>query len=171
MPGEGGARKGTVVIGLGNPLMGDDGVGLAALEALRGGWRFEPWVEMLDGGTWGVNLLPAVEGAERVLVLDAIRGGSEPGEVVTLEGDEIPRFLSTKLSPHQIDFREVLALAELRGTLPPVLLALGVQPDRVEMRVGLSPRAAAGLPRLVETCVERLRGWGHIPRRAVAVDA
>jgi len=63
----------TVVIGLGNPLMGDDGLGLAALEALREGWDFEPHLELVDGGTWGMNLLPFIESADRVLVLDAIK--------------------------------------------------------------------------------------------------
>lgn len=151
----------TVVIGVGSPLMGDDGLGIAALERLRELGAFEPHVELLDGGTWGMNILPFLESAERVVILDAIDAGREPGEVVELEGDAIPRFFSTKLSPHQIDLKEVLALAELRGTLPEVV-ALGIQPDSIEMRAGVSPRVAGALPRLVNAAVERLRGWGHV---------
>ena len=68
-----------LVIGVGSPLMGDDGLGLAALEALRAGWTFEPALELMDGGTWGMNLLPFIESSSRVVILDAIRAGGEPG--------------------------------------------------------------------------------------------
>ena len=155
-----GARHETVVIGIGNPLMGDDGIGLAALQRIQA-WEFEPLVERVDGGTWGMNLLQFIEEARRLLVLDAIEAGLDPGALVTLEGDEIPRFLSTKLSPHQIDLREVLALAELRGTLPEEVVAIGIQPGRVEMSERLSPEVETHLDDMVERCVERLRLWGH----------
>jgi hydrogenase maturation protease len=165
--GASGARHGTVVIGIGNPLMGDDGIGLAALQRIQA-WEFEPFVERVDGGTWGMNLLQFVEEARRLLVLDAIEAGLQPGASVTLEGDEIPRFLSTKLSPHQIDLREVLALAELRGTLPEEIVAIGLQPGRVEMSERLSPEVEARLDDMVERCVERLRSWGHRSSRRPA---
>jgi hydrogenase maturation protease len=140
--------------------MGDDGIGLAALERLRSR-HFDPYVELLDGGTWGMNLLPFIEAAERLLLLDAIDTGAPVDGVVRLEGDQVPRLLVTKLSPHQIDLREVLALADLRGTLPDALVALGLHPWSVEMRAGLSPRAEAGLGGLVEAAVAQLRAWGH----------
>jgi hydrogenase maturation protease len=158
--GASGARHQTVVIGIGNPLMGDDGIGLAALQRIHA-WEFEPFVERVDGGTWGMNLLQFIEEARRLLVLDAIEAGLEPGSLVALEGDEIPRFLSTKLSPHQIELREVLALAELRDTLPEEVVAIGIQPGRVEMSERLSPEVEARLDDMVEMCMERLRSWGH----------
>ena len=154
----------TVVIGVGNPLMGDDGLGIAALERLRDGWRFEPHVELLDGGTWGLNLLPDVEAARRVLFIDAIDVSAEPGTLVELERDEIPRFLARKLSPHQIDVKEVLALSELRGTLPEELVAVGLQPDSVEMRASLSPVLASRLDDLVACVIRRLEAWGYEAR-------
>jgi hydrogenase maturation protease len=153
----------TVVIGVGNPLMGDDGAGLVALDRLRD-WDFEPHVERVDGGTWGMNLLQFVEQAERLVILDAIDAGLEPGSAIALEGDEIPRFFSTKLSPHQIELREVLALGELRNTLPEHIVALGLQPARIEMSERLSNEVEAGIEALVERCVEQLRSWGHEAR-------
>lgn len=159
----------TVVIGLGNPLMGDDGLGLAALEALREGWDFEPHLELMDGGTWGMNLLPFIESADRVLILDAIKANAAPGTLLELDRDQIPRFLATKISSHQIDFREVLALAELRGTLPAELVALGVQPDAVEMSAELTPVVRERVPALLERALERLELWGYrVTRRAAA---
>src|SRR5690348_18483909 len=69
----------TVVIGLGNPLMGDDGLGLAALARLEQEWQLPPEVELLDGGTWGMNLLPVIEDAQRVLLIDAIHADLPAG--------------------------------------------------------------------------------------------
>lgn len=151
----------TAVIGLGNPLMGDDGVGVAALERLRTQFHFPEGVELVDGGTWGMNLLPLIEGAARLVLLDAINTGAPPGTLTALRRDALPRYFSHKLSPHQIDLREVLALAEWRGTLPIELVALGIQPERVELEEGLSPLVAASLDDLVELAVCCLEAHGH----------
>ena len=150
----------TVVLGLGNMLMADDGVGLAALARLEEEWFVPRDVELVDGGTWGMNLLPVIESADRVLILDAIDLGDPPGTLIRLEGDDIPRFLALKLSPHQVDLREVLALAELRGTLPSQLIALGIQPEQVEMSTAFSPVVAARLDQLVHLTAEILYDWG-----------
>ena len=152
---------GTVVIGLGSPLMGDDGLGLLALEALTRSRAFEPEPRFVDGGTWGMNLLPIIESAERVLFVDAIRAGGAPGELVVIERDGLPRGLGIKLSPHQIDLQEVLALAELRGRLPREAVAMGLEPERVELGCGLSPAVTRGLDALLEGIDERLASWGH----------
>lgn len=155
----------TLVLGLGNPLMGDDGAGVAALERLRAEWELGGEVDLVDGGTWGMNLLPLVESAGRVILVDAIRTGSRPGTLTVLERNELPRYFALKLSPHQIDLREVLALADLRGALPEDLVAIGIEPERVEMEMSLSPPVAAGLEKLVDLVVDRLEAAGHACRR------
>jgi hydrogenase maturation protease len=160
----------TLVIGCGNLLGADDGVGLTALEHLRA-WDLPPDVELADGGTWGLNLLPLIEGATRVLLLDAVKTGADPGSLTTLERDQIPRFLSTKVSPHQIDLREVLALAEFRGTLPQETVVIGIEPERIEMSADLSPAVAERVDDLVLAAVERLRTWGHRVPLPVEVGA
>jgi hydrogenase maturation protease len=151
----------TLVIGLGNPIMADDGVGLAALDRLRESWSLPPSVRLVDGGTWGMNLLPLIEDAAEVLLLDAIDRGGPPGELVVLEREQVPRYLGLKLSPHQVDLREVLALAELRDCLPGKLVAIGLQPGRIEMFSGLSPQVEARMDRLLSAVIERLERWGH----------
>lgn len=152
-------RVGIHVVGLGNPLMRDDGIGLAALERLSRRADLPAGIRLVDGGTWGMNLLPLIESAQTMIFLDAIRLGAEPGAVHELEGDAVPRRLAHKLSPHQIDLGEVLAIAMLRGTLPPRLLALGIEPAEVEMGTGLSSDVEAAMPELLGRIVERL---GHI---------
>lgn len=164
-----GRSAGTVVVGLGNPLMGDDGLGLAALEALRARWQFSPAVTLIDGGTWGLTLLPTLEDAERALLIDAINVDGTPGTLVELSREQLPRALVTKLSPHQIDLREVLALAELRGTLPRTIVALGIQPAAITMGTSLSAPVTATLPVLIDRIVTRLSTWGHTPAPAHAL--
>ena len=151
---------GSAVIGLGSPLMGDDGFGLAALARLQEEWVLEG-VELVDGGTWGMSLLPVIETSDRVLLLDAISAGLAPGEIVVLERDRLPIYLTRKLSPHQVDVRDVLAVAELRGTLPRETVAIGVEPKSVAMGLELTPEVESAIDRAVEVVVERLRQWGH----------
>ena len=151
---------GTVVIGLGNPLMGDDGVGLAVLARLSDGWDL-PDVELVDGGTWGLSLVPVIEDAERLLLVDAIAAHREPGTIIRLSRASLPIYLSRKLSPHQVDMRDALAVVELRGLMPNEIIAIGVQPDVVELGVELSAPVAAQLDALVRAVVKQLEDWGH----------
>lgn len=153
----------TLVVGLGNPLMTDDGIGLAALARLREVWDPAPetGVELVDGGTWGLFLLPEIERAGQVVFLDAIRAGAAPGTVVELEREAIPRALdATGLSVHQIGLRDLVALATIRGTLPARTVAIGVQPDRVEMGTEISAVAALALDEVVARTLARLAVWG-----------
>lgn len=161
----------TLVLGLGNPLMGDDGIGLAALRRLQEEWEVAD-ADLVDGGTWGMNLLPLIEDTSRLLLLDAIRGGAEPGTVLELERESLPRYLQQKLSPHQIDMKEVLALAELRGTMPEAAVAVGIEPARVELSTELSPVVEDRIDDMVLAAVNRLVHWGHrVDRRPAAVHA
>lgn len=158
--------RGTVVVGLGNPLMGDDGFGLAALARLAGTWTVDGDVELVDGGTWGLNLLPVIEGARRVLFLDAIDARAAPGTLLILENGELPRAFAFRTSPHQVDLRDVLALATWRGTLPADVVAVGVQPGRIALGTTLSAPLEAAVDGVVATAVARLREWGHACSRA-----
>lgn len=161
----------TLVIGLGNPLMTDDGIGLAALERMRDAWEppADSGVEYVDGGTWGLFMLPEIERAGAVIFLDAIQGGAEPGTVIELERDEIPAALSvTGLSVHQLALADLIALATLRGTLPERTAAIGVQPLWMRMGTGVTPEAEASLDAVVERTLARLVAWGHdVARRTI----
>lgn len=151
----------TTVLGVGNPLLEDDGVGLVLLAALQARAGDPGPVRYLDGGTWGLSLLPDITETDRLLVLDAVRTGSEPGTVVVGRDDDIPRLYSRPPSPHQIDLREVLGAAELLGALPATITVVGVEPLRTEgLHVGLSDPVAAAVPLATETAADILRSWG-----------
>jgi hydrogenase maturation protease len=149
--------------------MGDDGFGLAVLAELRRTNDAQGPLILMDGGTWGMNLLPAIEAARRLILIDAIDTGAEPGAVIRLERDQLPRYFSHKISPHQVDLREILALAELRGTLPAETVAIGVQPESVTLRMSLSPRAQARVPTVTDLVLRQLAAWGHKPVLAEAI--
>jgi hydrogenase maturation protease len=155
-----------VVLGLGNLLNRDEGLGVHALRALEerlggggGPGGGGPGVELVDGGTLGLNLLPLVEACSHLLVLDAVDAGRPPGTLVELTRDEIPLLTGVKLSEHQVSFQEVLGLASFRGRLPATLHLVGAQPQDLEIGLELSPVVAAAIPRIVDRAAEILAGW------------
>ncbi|MFL5507480.1 MAG: HyaD/HybD family hydrogenase maturation endopeptidase [Gemmatimonadales bacterium] len=155
----------TRVIGLGSPIMGDDGFGLAVLARLEARWHLPEDVELVDGGTWGMSLLPTIEDSDHVLFVDAINTGSAPGTIAVIEREQLPKYFMLKLSPHQIDIREVLAACELRGTLPDVTEAYGAQPEIIDMSTELSPALAARVDEVADLVGARLGRLGHACRR------
>ncbi|MEZ4412166.1 MAG: HyaD/HybD family hydrogenase maturation endopeptidase [Gemmatimonadales bacterium] len=154
------SHRPVLVLGLGNPIMGDDGVGIIALEQFRDRFEVGDGVELMDGGTWGMNLLPYIESAGKLLLVDAIRAGLEPGADVFLDGPDLPKILGQKLSAHQVDIVDVLTLAQVRGTLPAMTVALGVEPEMIEMRRDMTPAVERGTHRLPGRMAGQLREWG-----------
>ena len=145
------------VLGVGNPIMADDGVGLVLLAAVSEA-RPDPRIEYVDGGTGGMELIPVVQDAERLLVLDAV-AGAEPGTVEHLTGDQLPRLLSSKLSPHQVGLLDVLSAARLLGQEPSEIEVVGVTPERVELALGLSPVVEAAVGEAVEQACQVIDTW------------
>lgn len=153
-----------LVLGLGNLLMTDDALGGQAIRALEQHYRFPEEVTLLDGGTLGLDLLPHLEGIERLLVVDALQMGGPPGELYRLEGDAVPRAFANKLSVHQMGLQDLLAVAELQGTLPATLVVWGVQPESIAMGTDLSPSVRAVFPELLAQLVSELKQWGIVPQ-------
>jgi len=161
-----------LILGVGNVLLRDEAVGVRAVEELERRYVFPPEVELLDGGTSGIELLRHLEGRERLILLDAVRSGHPPGTVLRMEGEDVPKKFMTRISPHQLGISDLLAAAQLTDELPPELLLLGVEPERMDMALGLTPAVAAGLERLLDRVLEELRRLGVAPRpRAKARDA
>jgi hydrogenase maturation protease len=139
-----------LVLGLGNLLMNDDAAGLKAIYALRESYPERADLQLIDGGTLGLDLLTYVEWADKLLLIDAIDLGIEAGSVALLEGDAIDPVLETKVSPHQVGLSDLLAVTELMGNRPAEVTLLGIQYASIEMEMTLSPAVAAGLTKLTE---------------------
>ncbi len=150
-----------LVLGIGNLIMSDDGVGVRVVQRLATEFRFPPAVTVLDGGTLGLDLLPRLEGVEKLLVVDAVETGGEPGTLVRMVGDEIPVALETKLSPHQMGLKDLLAVAMLQGFEPREMVLWGVQPACLDLGMELSPEVAGRVDCLVDAVLEELARWGE----------
>jgi len=150
-----------LVLGLGNPLVSDEGFGVQAVQRLTERYRIPEDVEVVDGGTLGLKLLPILEDADSILILDAVDVGRPPGTIVRIAWDEVHRALPVKISPHQETVTEVLALFELRRGRPDEFLIIGCQPASLEMGLELSAEVEKGLEEALEHVVTVLRNWGH----------
>ena len=119
-----------LVLGIGNLLWADEGFGVRCVEKFAAEWTLPESVTVMDGGTQGLYLLPYVQAARRLIVVDAIDYGLAPGTLKRVEGDQVPRFMGAKkMSLHQTGFQEVIAAAALTGQWPERLLMIGVQPE------------------------------------------
>jgi hydrogenase maturation protease len=155
----------TLVLGLGNILLHDDGVGVWVAESLARRFVFPPDVTVLEGGTLGLDLLPRLDGVERLLVIDAVKLGRPPGEIVRLEGDEVPAALDVKISPHQVGVQDLLAAARLLGSEPPRVVLWGMEPERLDPGTGFSVSVKEALPRIETAVLDELHRWGAAATR------
>lgn len=156
-----------VVLGVGNILLADEGVGVRAVEALERDYVLPDAVTVVDAGTSGMEMLEDLSHLDFLLVVDAIAAGQPPGTLVRLAGDEVPVFFRRNLSPHGIGLSDVLAALEFMGAEPRETLILGVQPVSMALSTELTPVIAARVPALVAMAVEELtaRGIAPTPRR------
>ncbi len=155
-------RQPLVVMGLGNILWGDDGLGVAAVQMLARRFEAPDGACVLDGGTLGLALLPIIQDAERVLLVDAIRvSDAAPGALVRIEGDEVAPAVRERLSPHQVGVADLLEAAWLLDCYPERLALLGMVPQRLDFGFGLSAVVERQLDRLVNRVVEEALRWGY----------
>jgi len=159
--------KRKVVLGLGNLLNRDEGLGVQALKLLDTQLGAQAGVELLDGGVLGLNLLMVVEECSHLLILDAVDAKKSPGTLVELTKEEIPLYSGIMLSQHQITFQEVLGLAQIRGYLPEYLHLIGIQPEDMSIGLELSPVVVKTLPQMIQAAQKQLISWGLIPENGV----
>jgi hydrogenase maturation protease len=162
-----------LVLGLGNVLCGDDGLGVAAIARLAERWEVAPEVVVADGGTLGLSLLGLFDGMDEVLLVDAILADAAPGALVALDGDDVAPAARARLSVHQVGVADLLDALDLLGTRPRRLSLLGLVPEQIELGMERSPAVERALPLLVERVVRELRERGHAvaPRRSGGAQA
>jgi hydrogenase maturation protease len=149
-----------LILGLGNLICADDGLGVAAVHHLWELYEVPEGVSVLDGGTQGLSLLPYVEDAERVILVDAIRDDAPAGSLVRLDGDAVAPAAAQRLSVHQVGVVDLLDGAQWRERLPPTLVLWGLVPESVELRFGLSASVEQRMPDLLAAVVGEARRLG-----------
>ena len=150
--------KTTAIIGLGNPLMRDDGVGIRVVERIRDDSRLPADVEVLDLGTGGLTVLHAIEGRSRAVIVDCAMMDEEPGTMRRFTPDEVhSRRVGFRLSLHGGDLLNILEIAGDTGQHPREIIIFGIQPKVVDPGEGLSPELEQGMEGYVETLLLSLR--------------
>jgi len=148
------------LIGIGNLLLSDEGVGVHAINKLNDEYKFPESVRLIDGGTMGLDILPFLEGNDKVLIIDAVNFHKEPGTIEIIEGDEIPKFLSSKLSVHQIGIPDMLFAARLMDIIPSEICLIGIQPKSIVPGLELSEEIKNRFEALLERIFQKLSEWG-----------
>ena len=152
-----------LVLGIGNLLLGDEGVGIRVVENLLARYSLPPEVEALDGGTMGMALLPYLAGRKLLILVDAVRTGAAPGTLVQRELADPAAFFRERISPHQIGIAEVLAVAALTNELPGRMVVIGVVPQAMETGLDLSPEIEAKVAVLADMVAAELAAAGFAP--------
>ncbi|WP_022851573.1 HyaD/HybD family hydrogenase maturation endopeptidase [Limisalsivibrio acetivorans] len=138
-----------LVLGIGNILMNDDAAGALAAQRLAERYEETDELRIVEGGTLGLDLLPMVEWADKLILIDAVDVDHPCGTVVRIEGEDVEPVFETKLSPHQMGMKDLLLTAELAGYRPEEVTLFGIQSGNVNMDMTLSPEVEANMDKLV----------------------
>jgi hydrogenase maturation protease len=159
-----------LLLGVGNILYRDEGVGVHALRLLEQNYRFSDNVTLTDGGVMGKLLMAVLMEHEAVVVLDAVLGGEKAGTVYRLEGEGLRKSLGFHDSQHQVDLVDTLISCGLIGNRPETVV-IGMEPENyTEPGTELTPTCAAALPKLVKHALEELQAAGGSARPRTAAD-
>jgi hydrogenase maturation protease len=145
----------TLVLGVGNILLRDEGAGVRAVEVLRE-MDLPEGVEALDGGTLGADLVDLIAGRERLIVVDVVRAGGAPGTVYRLSPDDLIRPDAPHLSLHQTGLMDALQMAKHLGCAPREIIIFGIEPRVIDYGLSLSNEIAAVLPRVIALVLAKL---------------
>ena len=148
------------LIGLGNILLKDDGVGVRIAMAIRERFVFFPSVDFIDGGNLGLDLLPFWEDYGKILILDAVDFGREPGYIEEIENDAIPAVLHPKLSAHHVGLSDVMFAAKFLVIGPEEVFLIGIQPESVEVGLEMTERIQSKASELTDRVIRKLETWG-----------
>ncbi len=152
--------KKIIVLGVGNLLLADEGIGVRAVEQFERQYRLPPGVEVIDAGTAGMEMLEALEYLDHLIIVDCARFNKPPATVFVLHDEEVPSFFKIKISPHQLGISDVLGSLIFVGRQPKGLSLIGIQPKTIETGMDLTPEVAALIPEIVGQIVSELRAIG-----------
>ncbi|MCP4751293.1 MAG: hydrogenase maturation protease [Proteobacteria bacterium] len=152
------------IIGIGNLLQRDDGIGVKILKHIEARYLFPDSVELVDGGTCGATLNTSVANKEWLIVLDALNAAGNPGDVKVLPGEEfIDRPAAIKMSPHQVGFLDLVQLMRLEGTEPKRLDLIGIIPEDTDNGNTISPAVDQALDTAVQCLLDLLKKRDIVP--------
>lgn len=153
--------KKVVVLGVGNILLKDEGVGVRVVEELKKKYVFPPNVQLVDGGTQGLWLLSTLQDADHLIVVDAVLGRCEPGSIYRLEKDDLPKGLRAKQSAHDSDLIEALNLCALLDQSPESVIVIGIEPEDISpYGLELTQKIQGRVQELMDRVLKELEALG-----------
>jgi hydrogenase maturation protease len=154
--------KKILIMGIGNTLLQDDGIGVHVTDLFKSIHPADPGVSILDGGTIGLSLLPEIENAEAVIIVDASEIGERPGTMRIFRNQEIDQQLSGKRrSVHEVALYDLFSAAAIRGRSPDQRVLIAIQPACTEWGLNPTPEVQASIPMACEAISSMTRGWQH----------
>jgi hydrogenase maturation protease len=164
-----------LVIGVGNVLLRDEGVGVLVARELHrlaaaGHVSVPPATRVVDGGTLGLDLLPLIEDSRALLMIDAVDLREAPGTIRLMHGNDLHAALNGHVSPHQVGVGDLLASARLMGTLPDAVSLIGIQPGEIAIGLELTPAVEAAVHAAVQAAVDELRELAAAAGNGPSVD-
>lgn len=160
------------ILGVGNVILRDEGFGVRVAEYLDRHYDWPDNVQIVDGGTLGIELTQYVTGTQKLLVIDSINGHAAPGTLFRFEDDAVMEHFQDKISAHEVGIQDVLALLAVTGKKIPEVVVIGAQPYDVEAGVELSEKMRALVPEMARRALAELAAWGIAPaeKRGGSVD-
>lgn len=149
------SQKNTLILGLGNILLKDEGVGVRVAEKIKA-MNLPPDVEVMDGGTMGLDLTYYIEGRKKVIVVDAVRTGDAPGTMYRFTDKNIAEAKGILRSAHGVDFADALRIAEFLKTQPDEVVFIGIEPESLDEGMELTPLIEKHIPALIELVMREL---------------
>lgn len=147
------------VLGIGNILLQDEGLGVRTIEKLIQNYQFPNYIQVLDGGTLGMGLLPFLEGTSKLIIVDAISGKLPPGSIYKLKNDDVKVYFQQMVSLHDLGIQDVLATMEVLDKPIKEIVVFGMQPKTIEVGLELSSVVAPGIDELIGLIIEQLHTW------------
>ena len=147
------------VLGVGNILMQDEGFGVRVVEKLLAEYSFPEHVQILDGGTLGMELLRFLIETDKLILVDAVNGGLPPGSFYQFNHDEVKAYFKEKVSMHELGIQDVLKVLEVMGKPTKEIKVLGVEPQTLDIGLELTPLVAGVVENVVEKLLLILEEW------------
>lgn len=149
-----------VVLGVGNILLTDEGLGVHVVEDLKANYTFTPQISLIDGGTMGMELLTYMRGMKKILLIDAVNGGEAPGTIYEFPHRELEQYFTDHISVHEVGMQDILRIRAIQENPLEDAIVIGVEPESLD--VGFEPSAPVqkALPEIKERVLRVLREWG-----------
>ena len=148
------------VLGIGNVILKDEGFGVRVAEYLAANYDFDDSVQIIDGGTLGIELTHYVTDTQKLLVIDSIDGGAIPGTIFCFRNEEVSAHFAKKISAHEVGIQDVLTVLKLTGRAVPQVTVIGVQPYDIGAGVDLTDDMAKLMSKITSMALEELGDWG-----------